>query len=181
MAIGCSVALQRFARRFPADFLAFPFPDEDLTDFRELFGAGDFFFAFRPDARARTDFERVDLRFLTALRTGLDFLDFAALFGFARFMATFAGASISTSTTASSTRSSGFGASVQPCASRTAIMVDRMLFHVSGSAITALGNMHPSQQTWLKALLGAPCSSRIQNRAWCGMESFPLGSFGRQW
>jgi hypothetical protein len=43
--------------------------------------------------------------------------------------------------------------SVQPWASRTAIMADRMLFHVRASLITALGNMQPSQQTCLNALL----------------------------
>ena len=36
----------------------------------------------------------------------------------------------------------------QPCASRTEIIVCRILFHVSCFIMTAFGNMQPSQQIW---------------------------------
>ena len=46
--------------------------------------------------------------------------------------------------------------SVQPCASRTAIIVARMSFQVCGFIITALGNMQPSQQMCRNVLVSLP-------------------------
>jgi hypothetical protein len=63
---------------------------------------------------------------------------------------------------------------------RTAIIVARMPFHVAGFIIVSLGNMQPSQQMCWNFSVTFPLTSRIQNPAWCGMLSFPLGSSGRQ-
>ena len=54
----------------------------------------------------------------------------------------------------------------QPCASRTAIIAARMLFHVCGFIIVSLGNMQPSQQMWRICFVTFPCPSRIQKPAW---------------
>ncbi len=93
------------------------------------------------------------------------------------------GASSAVISTMASTSGGGLcsAPSLQPWASRTAIIADRMLFHVPASFITAFGNMQPSQQTWLNALLGWPDSSRSQKPEWCGILSLPFGSSGRQW
>ena len=55
--------------------------------------------------------------------------------------------------------------SVQPCASRTAIIAARMSFQVLGFVMTALGNMQPSQQMWRIFLVSLPFSSRSQKPA----------------
>jgi len=52
--------------------------------------------------------------------------------------------------------------SFQPCRSRTLSMAERMSVQVFGFAITALGNMHPSQQTERIFFVTFPLSSRSQ-------------------
>ncbi len=53
-------------------------------------------------------------------------------------------------------------ASYQPCASRTFTMAASISFHVFCCVITSFGNMHPSQQICLNALVRLPFSSRSQ-------------------
>ena len=76
--------------------------------------------------------------------------------------------------------SSGDDYACQPWASRTAIISLRMLFHVEGSIITSFGNMQPSQQMCWYFCSGLPYESRSQCEACFAIDSFPLGSFGRQ-
>ena len=72
---------------------------------------------------------------------------------------------VSSSTSVSTGSAGCASASDHPCSSRTAIIAARISFQVLGSAMTALGNIHPSQQIWRKALLSAPSSPRSQKPA----------------
>src|SRR5205809_7331233 len=53
-------------------------------------------------------------------------------------------------------RASVVNHSFQPWASRTATIVARMPFHVSGFIIVSFGNMHPSQQMCRNFRVGLP-------------------------
>src|SRR5204863_5338172 len=64
-------------------------------------------------------------------------------------------------------------ASLQPCASRTAIMVRRMFFQVSGFIIVSFENMQPSQQIWRIVFVSAPLSARSQYPASRATSSLP--------
>src|SRR5215467_261858 len=69
----------------------------------------------------------------------------------------------------------------QPCAFRTAIIVERMSRHVCGFSIVSFENMQPSQLTCCVLRVTSPRSSRSHRPAARTMSILPLGSFGRQW
>ena len=121
--------------------------------------------------RPTADFERaLDAFFLAALAPGR--LGLITLVG--RAGVSLAGSSVSL------VGAGGAGSSDQPCASRTATMVFKMSFQVSGCIMTLLGNMQPSQQIWRTARVGFPSLVLSQKPAWRATDSFPFGSPGRQ-